>query len=149
MIFHDIVMLVMSVIEWARKRTDGTVEYSIDGRVMHCERAFISWLNQSCIEYLSTLSGRIDAVKSRFGIRRLTPIPVSRELLYLPIRSLRSRNCLLINHLAIAGWKREGDKRVEIIFGSRSTIKVDSWRIFVRQREKGAIIEAYLNDILG
>ena len=141
--------MVMNMIEWARKTRDGTVEYSENGKIIHCGRSFCSWLNQKCVEHLSTLAGRISAVRTRFRHTRLTPIPISGELLFIPLKGLRSADCLLVNHKALTGWKRTEDNHLIISFSSSLTLEVQSKRILLKQCEKAKAITDYLNDRTG
>jgi len=139
----------MPMIEWARKRLDGTVEYAQDGTIKCVERSFCSWLNHLCVDNYSTLDGRIKAIKSRYGFRRLTPIFVGCSILLMPMRGLRANDAIVINSYAITGFERSGPKGITVYFSYAKPLVLPSWHIFRSQCEKAKLIDEQFRKMNG
>lgn len=54
-------------------------------------------INKACLKYLTTLDGRLEAIKKGYNIYKLTPIYVSDNLVLQPLYSTRSWNQIYIN----------------------------------------------------
>lgn len=59
------------------------------------------FLNELCIENLSTFDGRINAVRIKHNIKSLVPLYVSNECLLIPTSSIRNYECVWINYYMI------------------------------------------------
>jgi competence transcription factor ComK len=54
-------------------------------------------INKACLKHLTTLDGRLEAIKKGYNIYKLTPIYVSDNLVLQPLYSTRSWNQIYIN----------------------------------------------------
>ncbi|XMB86953.1 competence protein ComK [Mycoplasmatota bacterium WC44] len=64
------------------------------------------FINDLCIQGLSTYKGRIDAVKIKYGFKSLVPIYVSEDCLLFPTVSPRNYECIWINYFKIKHIKK-------------------------------------------
>ena len=54
-------------------------------------------INKACLKHLTTLDGRLEAIKKGYNIYKLTPIYVSDNLVLQPLYSTRNWNQIYIN----------------------------------------------------
>ena len=78
-------------------------------------------INQTCLKFLTTLDGRIKAVKQVYKISKLVPVYISNGLILQPIYSNKNWNQLYINICNIKKVNKVNDQ-VVITFINEKTI---------------------------
>lgn len=78
------------------------------------------FLNELCIENLSTFDGRINAVRIKHNIKSLVPLYVSNECLLIPTSSIRNYECVWINYYMIQSY--DGNE-IKMLDGSIIEVK--------------------------
>lgn len=81
-------------------------------------------LNNACVSTLSTLSGRVDAIKTLYNIKKSVPIFIESNLIFQPVLSNKAWNQVYINVLKI--YKLEDiSPKTRIVFVSGNVLDVD------------------------
>lgn len=89
-------------------------------------------LNELCLENLSTLNGRINAVKERYNIHKFIPIYISNELILLPIYPKDYYTQIYLNINLVKNIQQELNK-TKIIFNEEKYIIVDAPYLRIKQ----------------
>jgi len=96
-----------------------------------------SLLNKLACQNLSTLSGRIKAIKKTLGYKSKVPIYIDGSSLFLPLSGIRSESAFFINYHAITSFKKIADNEIIIAFKG-----FHEMRLFGDQNFKKAFIKA-------
>ena len=78
-------------------------------------------INKTCLKFLTTLDGRIEAIKQVYKISKFVPVYISDGLILQPIYSNKSWNQLYINICNIKNVNKVNDQTV-ITFINEKTI---------------------------
>jgi competence protein ComK len=73
-----------------------TIQYN------HIPETVINWM---CVENQSTFKGRRNAIKCKYGLKRLTPVFVDDDVLLFPIKAVRDYENIWINYYEIVALK--------------------------------------------
>ena len=84
----------------------------------------LTYIEKECNKYLSTLEGRIKAVKTEFKYVRLTPIYVNENTILIYFASLNNKDILLINALAIKRIIKDHNKTI-VYFSTEEALELD------------------------
>lgn len=105
-----------------------------------------TFLNGFCINALTTLQGRIVAIKQKYNIRKNVPIYISHQLFLFSTFNKRDLNNIYINAYNILTIKKDAENNAVIIFKNRSELLIGKkYEIIKSYYEKALIIN---NDIL-
>ena len=81
-------------------------------------------INKACLKHLTTLDGRLEAIKKGYNIYKLIPIYISNNLILQPLYSSRNWNQIYINICNIKKVIKVNDFTV-ITFINDITINID------------------------
>ena len=81
-------------------------------------------INQTCLKFLTTLDGRIEAIKQVYKISKFVPIYINEGLILQPIYSIKSWKQIYINICNISKINKVND-HVVITFINEKTIYLD------------------------
>ena len=81
-------------------------------------------LNKACLEFLTTLEGRIKAIKQIYKITKLVPIYIHEDLIFQPVYSNKHWKQIYINICNIKKVIKVNDQTV-ITFINEKTIYLD------------------------
>lgn len=81
-------------------------------------------INQTCLKFLTTLDGRIEAIKQVYKISKLVPVYINDGLILQPIYNNKSWNQIYINICNIKNVNKVNDQTV-ITFINEKTIYLD------------------------
>ncbi|QVK21687.1 competence protein ComK [Mycoplasmatota bacterium] len=109
------------------KRVYEGIKVYYDQKVNVLDVSIYKFLNDICIDNLSTYKGRIDAIKRKYNIKSLVPLYVSEDCLLIPTTSIRNYECIWINYFQIQKIKTS-----EILMNNNCIIKVRK-NLFLKQ----------------
>lgn len=81
-------------------------------------------INQTCLKFLTTLDGRIEAIKQVYKISKFVPIYINEGLILQPIYSIKSWKQIYINICNISKINKVND-HVVITFINEKTILLE------------------------
>lgn len=81
-------------------------------------------INQTCLKFLTTLDGRIEAIKQVYKISKFIPIYINEGLILQPIYSIKSWKQIYINICNISKINKVND-HVVITFINEKTILLE------------------------
>lgn len=81
-------------------------------------------INQTCLKFLTTLDGRIEAIKQVYKISKFVPIYINEGLILQPIYSIKSWKQIYINICNISKISKVND-HVVITFINEKTILLE------------------------
>lgn len=81
-------------------------------------------INQTCLKFLTTLDGRIEAIKQVYKISKFVPIYINEGLILQPIYSIKSWKQIYINICNISKINKVND-HVVITFINENTILLE------------------------
>ena len=76
------------------------------------------YLNKVLLNQLTTLKGRLDAIKKLYGFRKLVPLYITNTLILFPINNLKDYENIYINAVNIINIYKHGSKTVIEFQGS-------------------------------
>lgn len=118
------------MIEYIRKLPDGRLEWCENGEIRDSSVPLSRVLSRWTQRGLSTVEGRILAVKRQFYLRSRVPLYVEEGLLLMPVKAIRSPDAFLINFHAVREWKMLSTGQAEITFFHGTAVLADSGSIF-------------------
>jgi len=106
------------------KRSNTGVEIGINKNIVQMDIGLVKYINDLCLEYGSTLEGRIKSFKKNYGILNNTPILVNNQIALIPLKSIRKYDSVLINYFEVFRIeKMEGN--VLVYYHDNTTLEVD------------------------
>jgi hypothetical protein len=113
------------------------------GQLVIQDRALSGMLEELARKRLSTLEGRIKAVKHHFKFKTKCPIYLGEDLLFVPLTSIRSDNALLVNVRALASFRKQGKNEAMLTFSGGGELKIAGYDPFCRMLKKAQIVVSY------
>ncbi len=104
-----------------------------------------SLLNRLACQNLSTLSGRVQAVKKTLGYKAKVPIYINKSSLFFSLSGLRSESAFLLNFHAITSFKKIGNNEIIIAFRGFHEIKISGDQNFKRAYNKAKTLQEYMD----
>ncbi len=106
------------------------------------------YINNLCMNNLSTFEGRKKAVSNLLKQKNNIPIYIDNEIFLYPTKSLREYDMLFINYYAILSTKRIDSKNTLIIFKNLEELIVNiSIRKVMKQHKRIELIIHYFKNI--
>lgn len=93
-------------------------------------------INQACLKFLTTLDGRIEAIKQVYKISKLVPIYISEGLILQPIYSNKNWNQMYINICNIKKVNKVNDQAVITFINDRTVFLEISYERMKRYLKK-------------
>lgn len=104
----------------------------------------IQYLNNKCINELSTYKGRIDSVRKLFGFIATPPLLINKENILFFTKSIRNYDCLLINYCSVLSYRKDNDYSTKIVFANFEEIIVQTkYSQIKKQYQKAEIVYNY------
>lgn len=94
------------------RRNNKGIEVSINGKLMYINKGIRWYLNDLCIKNLSTLDGRIDAVKKKYNIKHKVPIFVDSKCILFSTGSMRDFEVVYINYFEMIEYSSKDEKTI-------------------------------------
>ncbi len=91
-----------------------SIIYTING-VIHINKPIDKLLNEWCLEELTTYSGRMEAIRIKYHLRKLVPVYINKELMLFPVSDKKDLNNIYINSLNVLMLEKQG-KNTQIEF---------------------------------
>ena len=136
---------MFNIIEYVLKTEDNRVAISEDGRVRVEDVSLNSYLEKLANARLSTLAGRIKAIRRVFGFDAKAPLYLGQGTLFLVLYGIRSPRALLVNVYAINCYKPMGQGLV-ISFRNGHEMLFCSFAIFRKAFEKAGLLIEWLQE---
>lgn len=114
----------------------------MEKRVLKCSLRF--YINQLCVQRLSTLEATIEATSIIFGLNRKIPIFCSGDCLLAPLQGLRGKRSLFINYYSIQSIQYNKEY-AEITFSGLHVMRTSHGSTLKKQIDKCENIIAYMN----
>lgn len=128
------------------KRDNRATVIAYDTHKELIDKTIFTVLDELCLEYLSTLQGRVDAVKIRFNYKKYIPIYVSSSLILQPLQELKAWDLVYVNANNIREIIRhDEDTTIEFLSGEQLTVNTDYEKV-VHYIEKSIKIKNYKID---
>lgn len=100
-----------------------SIIYTINGKIV-VNDTIDRLINKWCIDSLSTYTGRIDAIKCKYNLKKLVPIYVNKDLMLFPIGNTKTVDNIYINSVNILEISKMENK-TKIVFNNYDQIMVD------------------------
>ncbi|MFI3284976.1 MAG: competence protein ComK, partial [Erysipelotrichaceae bacterium] len=96
-----------------------------ESKIIH--DSLVKILNQLCLQYGSTLDGRISFFKYWIKVHQKVPIVVSinHGLILMPLYSIHQKECILLNYTMIKKYRSINDCQSEVTFYDQTSITID------------------------
>ena len=88
------------------------------------KQKFNDYINKLLINDLTTIDGRINAIRNKYNIHKLTPIYINKNICLLPINSINSDINIYINVFEVT-QVISLNKGSEIVFSNQERIKIN------------------------
>lgn len=98
------------------------IETKTGPEVIH--ESFEDFITPYCLAYLTTLKGRLDAIKLKYQIRKHIPVFINSELVLFPIASQKDLNNIYMNAYNIKRIIPIDEEKTHIIFNNGKTLLV-------------------------
>lgn len=131
------------MIDYIRKTPDNQVLMVSGDQTVTLDRALHFVLEQLAVERLSSLEGRIKAVKKLFGYKAKCPIYLGKDLLLVPIQGIRSEKALLVNFLSLTSLQKRGKDKTRLTFSYNHTLDVHGFQSICGLLKKARIVKQY------
>jgi len=105
------------------------------------------YLNELCLNNLTTYEGRITATKILLSDKKNIPIYINRNLLFYSTGSLRDYNTVFVNYFSVISVVKVSKSTTRFIFTNlEEEIMEVSYQRIMKQHSKIKIIIEYLNN---
>ena len=104
------------MIDFIEKNQRNNVEIVEDAKITTYDLPLMRVLHRYARMTLTSIVARIEATKKQFHWQSKVPIYLGKDLLLIPIKSLRSPHTLLVNFYAIKSTQKKSGQEIEIIF---------------------------------
>lgn len=109
---------------YLEKGNRSTIVHYINNEVEELEILLDRYLNNLCLDYLTTLSGRVNAIKEKYHIVKNVPIYISENLVLFPTSNKKHYSNIYLNSIYIKKIQPQEDKTT-IIFYDNQSIQID------------------------
>ena len=131
------------MIDYIYKTECNQVAIVSQGQLAIRDRALFGMLEELARARLSTLEGRVKAVKHHFGFKTKCPIYLGEDLLFIPLTSVRSDHALLVNVRALTSFRKQGRKDAILTFSGGGALKITGYEPFCRLLKKAQTVISY------
>lgn len=129
---------------YIRRSVEG-IEISYKGCFEEINRSLIDYINDLCINNLSTYHGRLNASKKILNSKINLPIYVNESLFLFPTESVRKASCFFLNYYEILSIKAIRDNKSKIVFLDLSVLILEISHLRIqKQMEKVEIMLNYI-----
>ncbi|MDD4988092.1 MAG: competence protein ComK [Candidatus Izemoplasmatales bacterium] len=131
------------MIDYIRKTADNQVLIVSSDKQVVMDKALHFVIEQLANERLSSLEGRITAVKKLFGFKAKCPIYLGRDLLLMQVLGIRSEKALLINIYSIKSIQKLKNQKTRLTFARNHFLDVGGFSSICELLRKARIVEQY------
>lgn len=128
------------MIEYILRDDYGMLEICEDGKITHVDSSLLGLLNSWSSQSLRSVETTLSATKKLLNCRNKLPLYIHTNLLFLQLRTIRSKTSFLINYFAIAKLLTNRCKDTTIFFKSGVFVNFDSRYTIKRQMELSKIL---------
>jgi len=133
-------------LEYVRKTPEGFIQVCEDQEVRIVDLPLSRYLQTLALRGLSTLKGRLEAVRKVLAIKAKIPVPCDRNTLLFPLRGLRSDRALYLNYHAVSSYHKHGEGQVVVMFHGGHQMLADGFDSFQNSYLKAKCVAAYLKE---
>ena len=116
--------MFLSHITYIRKSNRQTIIKHREQKII-IDKVINEVLNDLCLTNLSTLKGRVDAVRCLLHLRKFIPVYVNEELILIPVYNSRYWDQIFVNFFMIDNIIKVGENTSRINFYDNSTLTVE------------------------
>lgn len=107
---------------YIQKGNRSTIIHYINNEVEEKEILLEKYLNNICLEFLTTLSGRIEAIKEKYNIVKNVPIYIKDNLVLFPTFSKNHISNIFLNSIYIKKILPYEDKTIIVFYDNQELI---------------------------
>ena len=107
---------------YIQKGNRSTIIHYINNEVEEKEILLEKYLNNICLEFLTTLSGRIEAIKEKYNIVKNVPIYIKDNLVLFPTFSKNHISNIYLNSIYIKKILPYEDKTIIVFYDNQELI---------------------------
>lgn len=108
-----------------------------------------SYLNNLCMDGLSTFDGRRKAITKLIMQKNNVPIYVSNKIFVYPTKSLREYDMLFINYHEVLSYKKIAKNKTLFVFNNLEELVVEvSINKIIKQHQRIELVYQYLDNII-
>ncbi|MBQ8293101.1 MAG: competence protein ComK [Bacilli bacterium] len=100
-----------------------SIIYNLNQKII-IDKTLTNLLNEWCLEELTTLDGRMEAIKTKFHFKKFVPIYINKELMLMPTKGKKDIDNIYVNIVNILGVDKL-DKKAVIRFRNQTKLIVD------------------------
>ncbi len=130
------------MLEYVTKTMDNKIVVLKDQVKETLDMPLTAYLSHLAIAGMSTLKGRINAIRRLFNFKSKVPLYLDWETLLIPLTSIRSDNSVLVNYHAILSFRKDGKRAVIVLSGAHEML-FPSYKVFLSQYKKAKEIILY------
>lgn len=134
-----------STILYIDKINGFTYVHYINGLVDVIDMSPLKYLNKLCLQELTTLEGRLEAIKCNFNIVKNVPIYITENLVLFSTNNKRKLENKYINSIYIKYIKEENDKTKIVFYDDQFVYVQNSYHIVNNSYEKCLKIKKQIN----
>jgi len=135
-----------NVIAYIFKTRNNQIGVCENQNVYYFECTLNSLLNKLACHNLSTLSGRVDAIKKMLGYKSKVPIYIDESALFIPLFGVRSESAFLLNYHAITSYRKIAINEIIITFSGFHEMKLFGDKNFKKAFIKAKTITEYMEN---
>jgi hypothetical protein len=106
------------------KKTAYGIEVSKHKKIETHALGLLQYINQLCVEVLTTYQGRIEALKKKFHLKNNVPIYIHKGCCLFYLEPLRNLEVIVINMVNVRAITKEGVGLTKIMFHDGSSLSV-------------------------
>lgn len=108
-----------------------------------------SYLNNLCMDNLSTFDGRRKAISKLIKHKNNVPIYVNKDIFVYPTKSLREYDMLFINYHAVLSYKKIERNKTLFVFNNLEELVVEvSINKIMKQHQRIELVYQYFDNII-
>ena len=118
--------------KYIKRTTEGILVLEKEARYL--TKGLKQFMNEACIQNLSTFEGRKQAAQIILNHTSNLPIYVDEDTIMFPTKSIRNYDCIYVNYHQVLSLKETIGGSTRIVFNDLSEIKVDTSIVKMRKQ---------------
>lgn len=121
---------------YIKRGNRSTIIYCANGKLYEIPINIDNYFNNLCLNELTTLTGRMNAIKLKYHIIKNVPIYINKQLVFFPSNNTKSIDNIYINSIYIKFIENMDSKCRIIFFNNQELIVDNSYNIIKNKYEK-------------
>ncbi|MDD3126579.1 MAG: competence protein ComK [Candidatus Izemoplasmatales bacterium] len=134
------------MIDYIEKKQTGVVMIVTKKKTILYDEPLTRVLQRYAQRELTSIGARIKATKQQFNLQSKVPIYLGKDLLLIPIKSLRSPQALLVNFYAIRSYHNCSEGELKLVFNDAVQIIIGCKASFRRQMMHCRTIDLFMSE---